>query len=87
MGDGSNSAFETGVGIEVEMIRQLTFKGAIEGIAMRKVIVTEFNYLYIIISTCTVYMHVFTAEFNKSVSLGTFSPLTVLSHLDFMIIS
>ena len=44
LGDDSHSAFEMGVGIEVEMIRQLTFKGAVEGIAMRKVMIT--NYLY-----------------------------------------
>ena len=37
MGDDSHSAFEVVVGIEFEMIKQLTFKGAVEGIAMRKV--------------------------------------------------
>ena len=42
MGGDSHSAFEMGVGIEVEMIRQLTFKGAVEGIAMRKVMITNF---------------------------------------------
>ena len=41
MGDDSHSAFEMGVGIEVEMIRQLTFKGAVEGIGMRKVIINS----------------------------------------------
>ena len=35
--DDSHSDFEMGVGMEVEMIKQLAFKGAIEGFAMRKV--------------------------------------------------
>lgn len=57
MGDDSHSAFEMGVGIEVEMIRQLTFKGAVEGIGMRKVKINS--------SIC---MYVFTAKWKESVS-------------------